>query len=48
MLHTVLRRRAAGEPVETIRTDLIIPAGKRLVAHASTIHQRPRRASLVA
>jgi DNA invertase Pin-like site-specific DNA recombinase len=29
MLHTVLRRRAAGEPVETIRTDLIIPAGKR-------------------
>ena len=28
MLHTVLRRRAAGEPVE-IRTDLIIPAGKR-------------------
>ncbi len=29
MLRTVLRRRAAGEPVETIRTDLIIPAGKR-------------------
>jgi DNA invertase Pin-like site-specific DNA recombinase len=29
MRHTVLRRRAAGEPVETIRTDLIIPAGKR-------------------
>jgi len=29
MLHTVLRRRAAGQPVETIRTDLIIPAGKR-------------------
>jgi len=29
MLHTVLRRRAAGGPVETIRTDLIIPAGKR-------------------
>jgi hypothetical protein len=29
MLHTVLRRRAAGEPVETIRTDLIIPTGKR-------------------
>lgn len=29
MLHTVLRRRAAGESVETIRTDLTIPAGKR-------------------
>lgn len=29
MLHTVLRRRAAGESVETIRTDLIIPTGKR-------------------
>ena len=29
MLHTVLRRRAAGESVETIRADLIIPAGKR-------------------
>ena len=29
MRGTVLRRRAAGESVETIRTDLIIPAGKR-------------------
>lgn len=29
MLHTVLRRRAGGEPVETIRKDLIIPTGKR-------------------
>jgi DNA invertase Pin-like site-specific DNA recombinase len=29
MLHTVLRRRAAGERVEDIRTDLIIPTGKR-------------------
>ncbi|MFE1898995.1 recombinase family protein [Streptomyces yangpuensis] len=29
MLHTVLRRRAAGEPVEQIQPDLIIPAGKR-------------------
>jgi DNA invertase Pin-like site-specific DNA recombinase len=29
MLHTVLRRRANGEPVESIRLDLIIPAGKR-------------------
>lgn len=29
MLHTVLRSRAAGESVETIRDDLIIPAGKR-------------------
>jgi DNA invertase Pin-like site-specific DNA recombinase len=29
MLHTVLRRRAAGASVETIRTDLIIPTGKR-------------------
>ncbi|EEP69796.1 resolvase/invertase [Micromonospora sp. ATCC 39149] len=29
MLHTVLRRRAAGETVEQIRPDLIIPAGKR-------------------
>jgi len=29
MLHTVLRRKAAGESVETIRPDLIIPSGKR-------------------
>jgi len=29
MLHTVLRRRARGESVESIRPDLIIPAGKR-------------------
>ncbi|MER5436074.1 recombinase family protein [Streptomyces sp. NPDC002588] len=29
MLHTVLRRRAAGESVEKIRPDLIIPTGKR-------------------
>jgi DNA invertase Pin-like site-specific DNA recombinase len=29
MLHTVLRRRAAGETVEQIRPDLIIPTGKR-------------------
>jgi hypothetical protein len=29
MLHTVLRRRAAGERVEDIRKDLIIPTGKR-------------------
>jgi len=29
MLHTVLRRRASGESVESIRPDLIIPAGKR-------------------
>lgn len=29
MLHTVLRRRANGESVESIRPDLIIPAGKR-------------------
>ncbi|MEW9555343.1 hypothetical protein [Nonomuraea sp. NPDC050783] len=29
MIHTVLRRRAAGEPVEKIRKDLIIPTGKR-------------------
>ncbi|MFK0258676.1 recombinase family protein [Streptomyces sp. NPDC090445] len=29
MLHTVLRRRAAGESVEQIRPDLIIPTGKR-------------------
>lgn len=29
MLHTVLRRRAAGETVEAIRPDLIIPSGKR-------------------
>ncbi len=28
MLHTVLRRRAAGESVEQIRPDLIIPTGK--------------------
>ncbi|GAB3159091.1 hypothetical protein GCM10027290_63470 [Micromonospora sonneratiae] len=29
MLYTVLRRRAAGETVEAIRPDLIIPTGKR-------------------
>jgi DNA invertase Pin-like site-specific DNA recombinase len=29
MLHTVLRRRAAGETVEQIRPDLFIPIGKR-------------------
>jgi DNA invertase Pin-like site-specific DNA recombinase len=29
MLHTVLRRRANGESVEAIRSDLIIPAGRR-------------------
>ena len=29
MLHTVLRRRARGEPVESIRKDLIISTGKR-------------------
>jgi len=29
MLHTVLRRRASGESVESIRPDLIIAAGKR-------------------
>ncbi|MCX5122098.1 hypothetical protein OG992_33620 [Micromonospora sp. NBC_00362] len=29
MLHTVLRRRAAGETVEAIRPDLIIPTGRR-------------------
>jgi len=29
MLHTVLRRQAAGEKVEAIQPDLIIPSGKR-------------------
>ncbi|MER5326918.1 recombinase family protein [Streptosporangium roseum] len=29
MLHTVLRRRAAGETIEQIRPDLIIPTGRR-------------------
>lgn len=29
MLHTVLRRRAKGESVESIRPDLLIPTGKR-------------------
>ncbi|MER7468220.1 recombinase family protein [Streptomyces sp. NPDC097981] len=29
MLHTVLRRRAAGESIEKIRPDLIIPIGRR-------------------
>ncbi|MFC4517295.1 recombinase family protein [Streptomyces ehimensis] len=29
MFHTVLRRRAAGESVEQIQPDLIIPTGKR-------------------
>ncbi len=35
MIHTVLRRRAAGEPVEKIRKDLIIPTGKRKGHHPS-------------
>ncbi|MEV3927431.1 recombinase family protein [Actinomadura coerulea] len=30
MIHTVLRRRATGESVESIRKDLIIPTGKRM------------------
>ena len=29
MLHTILRRRAIGETVDTIQPDLIIPTGKR-------------------
>jgi hypothetical protein len=29
MLHTVLRRQAAGEKVEAIQPDLVIPTGKR-------------------
>ncbi|MFF4625637.1 hypothetical protein [Nonomuraea jabiensis] len=29
MIHTMLRRRAAGEAVDKIRKDLIIPTGKR-------------------
>ncbi|WP_328832765.1 hypothetical protein OHT77_37345 [Streptomyces sp. NBC_00252] len=29
MLHTVRRRRAGGESVEQIQTDLFIPTGKR-------------------
>lgn len=29
MLHTILRRRANGESVESIRPELIIPTGKR-------------------
>jgi len=33
MLHTVLRGRARGESVESIRPDLIIPAGKRKGTH---------------
>ncbi|MGN9788664.1 recombinase family protein [Nonomuraea sp. ZG12] len=36
MLHTVLRRRAAGETVEQIRPDLIIPTGKRKGLNPST------------
>jgi hypothetical protein len=35
MLHTVLRRKAAGESVEAIRPDLIIPTGKRAGQHPS-------------
>ena len=35
MLHTVLRRRAAGETVEAIRPDLIIPTGRRKGQHPS-------------
>lgn len=29
MLHTLLRRRAGGQPIENIRKDLIIPTCKR-------------------
>jgi DNA invertase Pin-like site-specific DNA recombinase len=36
MLHTVLRRRANGEPVEQIRADLIIPTGRRKGHNPST------------
>lgn len=36
MLHTVLRRRENGESVEDIRTDLIIPTGKREGHNPST------------
>ena len=35
MLHTVLRRRATGESVESIRPDLIIPTGKRTGQNSS-------------
>jgi DNA invertase Pin-like site-specific DNA recombinase len=35
MLHTVLRRKAAGESVEAIQPDLIIPTGKRSGQHPS-------------
>ena len=35
MLHTVLRRRAAGETLEQIRPDLIIPTGRRKGQNAS-------------
>ena len=35
MLHTVLRRKNAGESVETIQPDLIIPTGKRTGQHPS-------------
>jgi DNA invertase Pin-like site-specific DNA recombinase len=35
MLHTVLRRKAAGEKVEAIRPDLVIPTGKRRGQSAS-------------
>jgi DNA invertase Pin-like site-specific DNA recombinase len=48
MLHTVLRRRAAGETVEQIRPDLIIPTGKRKgqnpslasIYRALTVHEK--------
>ncbi|GGQ33351.1 hypothetical protein GCM10010140_74270 [Streptosporangium pseudovulgare] len=41
MIRTVLRRRAAGEPVGKIRKDLIIPTGKREAACAGTCLDRP-------
>jgi hypothetical protein len=35
MLHTILRRKAAGESVEAIQPDLNIPTGKRTGHHPS-------------
>jgi hypothetical protein len=41
MLHTVLRRRAAGETVEAIQPDLIIPSGTAGAPPRPTTNQPP-------
>jgi hypothetical protein len=41
MLHTVLRRRAAGESVEDIQPGLVIPTGKRKGRNPSVASNTP-------